>query len=430
MSQRKVDKPRFGRNFNLFWSGQAINDLGSMITIVALPLVVVLRLHGSTFDVGLVEALEWLPTAIISLPVGAWADRRHKRPLLILSNIGQAMAIGTVPLLAAVGGLTFGAVLVVAAVTGVFNMLFQLSYSNYLRSLVAKELLQRANSRFQATGSATRVGGPGVAGILVSAFGAPFALIGDACSFIVSAVTILSIRVVEPEESRSSRTTPYRAAIREGISFVFADPLLRSLVLSMSLSNFCLTAIGAIEIPYLARNLSASPAAIGTMIAIGALGGIAGAIATPYLVRTLGNGRLVWLEMICSAPFVLLLPAAGRGGTGLAIFVLGLIVGEAGITIGSIIVATFRQTYCPHEMLSRVSASVQTLQVGIVPVGAVAGGSLAAWLGNHAALWALCIANLTPALWRLLSPFSRQRDLPDSPVAVPQVAHATPPINS
>jgi MFS family permease len=407
------DRAGLGRDFGLLWSGQAVSQLGSMVTTVALPLVVVLWLHGSTFEVGLVEALQWLPTAAISLPVGAWADRRHKRPLLILANLGQAAAIGSVPAAAALGRLTLAQVLAAALIIGLFELVFQVSYGNYLRSLVRdRTLLRRANTRSQAADSASRVGGPGLAGVLVGAFGAPFALAADAVSFLVSTAALLAIRAAEPPESRSARTVPYLAAIREGLAFTFRDPLLRNLTLSAGLANMCLTALGVIEIPYLARNLGAPAAAIGAVVAAGSIGGLAGAAAAGRLSGVLGDGRVARLALACTAPFGLLLPAAGRG-PGLALFVAGLAFLEGGIVTSAIVVNTFRQSYCPHDMLGRVTASMQTLQLGLVPVGALGGGALAAWAGNRGALWILCAANLAPGAWRLMSPGLRQRDLPE-----------------
>ena len=421
------DQAGLGRDFGWLWSGQTVSQLGSMVTTVALPLVVVLRLHGSTFEVGLVEALQWLPTAVISLPVGAWADRRHKRPLLIAANLGQAAAVGSIPAAAALGRLTLAQVLAAALVIGLFELVFQVSYGNYLRSLVLdRRLLRLANTRSQAADSATRVGGPGLAGVLVSAFGAPFALLADAASFVLSTAALLVIRAAEPPESRSARTVPYLAAIREGLAFTFRDPLLRNLTVSASLANMCLTALGAIEIPYLARDLGAPAAVIGVVIAAGSVGGLAGAAAAGRLSRVLGDGRLSRLALAGTAPFGLLLPAAGRGA-GLALFVAGLAFLEAGIVISAIVVNTFRQSYCPHDMLGRVSASMQTLQLGLVPVGALAGGALAAAAGNRAALWILCFANLAPAGWRLLSPGLRQRDLPAEPSLSPGAPGARQP---
>jgi MFS family permease len=405
---------KLGRNFNLLWTGQTVSQLGSMITTVAMPLVIVMWLHGSTFQVGLAETLQWLPSALIGLPVGAWIDRRYKRPLLLTANIGQALAIGSIPIAAEFGDLTITQVFIAAMVTGCFSMVFTLSYGNYLRTVVSRKLLRTGYSRSQATQSATRVAGPGVAGILVAAFGAPFALFSDAASFLLSTVAILLVRVAEPAASRASKATPYLASVKDGLAFVFRDPLMRSLTVSASLMNLCLTGLNVVEIPYLVRGLHASASAVGVVIALGSVGGIAGAAITPKLTKRVGDGRLIWLTLACTAPFGLLLPLAG-GGPWLAIFVLGLLMIEAGITVSAIVYITFCQTYCPHDMLARVSASVQTFQLGIIPVGALVGGALAAGLGNHGALWVLVVANLAPALWRLLSPYARQRDLPEAP---------------
>ena len=233
------------------------------------------------------------------------------------------------------------------------------------------------------------------------------------------------IRAAEPPESRSARTVPYLAAIREGLAFTFRDPLLRNLTVSASLANMCLTALGAIEIPYLARDLGAP----GRRHRRGHRRGQhrrPGRRRSARRCWSRRRGRLSRLALAGTAPFALLLPAAGRGA-GLALFVAGLAFLEAGIVISAIVVNTFRQSYCPHDMLGRVSASMQTLQLGLVPVGALAGGALAAAAGNRAALWILGAANLAPAGWRLLSPGLRQRDLPAEPSLSPGAPGARQP---
>lgn len=254
-----------------------------MVTTVAMPLVIVIWLHGSTFQVGLVETLQWLPSALIGLPTGAWIDRHYKRPLLITANLGQALAIGSIPAAAALGDLTIAQVFIAAMVVGCFSMVFTLSYGNFLRTVVPKKLLRSGNSRARATQSATRVVGPGLAGLLVAGFGAPFALVSDAVSFLVSIVAILAVRVVEPPESRAPKSVPYRTLVKDGLSFVFRDPLIRSLTISASLMNLCLTGFNVVEIPYLVRDLHASASTVGLVVALGSVGGIAGAAITPKL---------------------------------------------------------------------------------------------------------------------------------------------------
>lgn len=402
------------RNFGLLWSGETVSQVGSMVTTVALPLVAVSWLHGSTLDVGFIVMLEFLPTVILGLVAGAWVDRRTKRPLLIATNIGQAFAIGSIPVAAALGWLMIYQVYVVALVMGVLSLVFQLSYGSYLPTLVPKESLQQANSRLQASGSAARVAGPGIGGLLISAFGAPFALVADALSFLVSFGTLSAIRVEERPESRAHRDTPYLSSIAEGLVLVYRDKQLWTLMISAAVANLCLTAIGTVEIPYLANDLKVTASVIGTIVAVGSLGGIIGAVCTRWMSQKLGDGWAIWLALGILGPSGLLLPLAWPG-VGIVVFVIGLFFLEGGITVSSVVVMTFRQTYCRQDTLGRVGASYRMLQMGTIPLGALLGGVAAAQFGNHNALWIFTVVNFVPAAYRSLTSAGRVRRLPTAP---------------
>lgn len=279
-------------------------------------------------------------------------------------------------------------------------------------------MVWRANSRLQATSSAARVAGPGLGGLLVSALGAPFALIADVLSFVVAAVTIGAIRQPEEPGSLASRKQNYQSSIAESLRFVYRDPILRLVTIGAATVNLAMMAIGTIEIPYLARDLRVSASGIGLIMGIGSLGGIVGAILTGRLAARWGSGRTTWVALSAIGPASLLLPLAPPG-TGLALFAVGLFILQTGTSVSSILTLTFRQTYCPPDMIARVSACVRALQMGTMPLGAFLGGLAGGMAGNRPALWIFGIVSLLPAVLCVILPTARLRDFPDQPSRQP-----------
>ncbi len=147
-----------------------------MVSSIALPLLAIDRLHATTVEVALLEAVEWLPALLIGLPVGILVDRHVPRVLMLGANLGQAAAMASVPLAAALGRLNLALLLGAAAAAGLFAVFFQTAYSPYVRHLVGAPDLVEANARLQAGASVAAVSGPGLGGALVQAVGAASAV--------------------------------------------------------------------------------------------------------------------------------------------------------------------------------------------------------------------------------------------------------------
>jgi MFS family permease len=402
------------RDFRLLWFGETTSRLGSTVSSVAVPLVAVATLHASTFQVGLLVAASWLPWLVIGLPAGAWVDRLPRRPVLVGCDVISLLAFLSVPIAASAAALTIAHLLAVALVAGTAGVFFQTAYQVYLPSLLTPDDLPEGNAKLQGSESAAQVAGPGLAGLLAALFGAVSGLLADAASFLVSAGCLLSIRSREPARRATRRTTTLRTEIVEGLRFVAGDPYLRVLTAFGAASNLALTGYQAILIVFLVRDVGLSAAVVGGLLAAMSLGGVLGATLATRIGRRFGTAHGTLLCELGAAPFGLLIPLTGAGPR-LALPVVGGIVVGAGIVAGNVLKGSFRQTYSPRHLLGRITVSMQLLNYGTIPAGALLAGTLGTTLGVRATIW-IMTASLTPAaLVLLIGPLRRHRDLPTRP---------------
>lgn len=202
------------RDFRLLWAGQSVSDLGTAVSGVVLPLIAVVYLHATAFEVGALAAAEWVPWLLIGLPAGVWVDRLRCRPLMIGCDVVRALAIGSVPVVAAFDALGIGQLFLVASVTGFATVVFQVAYQAYLPSLVDGDGLAEGNAKLQGSQAVAQVVGPGLGGFLVQVLRAPYALIVDAASYLVSGAALLAIRA--REDAPVSAERHLRVEIVEG----------------------------------------------------------------------------------------------------------------------------------------------------------------------------------------------------------------------
>jgi hypothetical protein len=251
------------RDFALLWSAQSVSMVGSEVSGLALPLVAILVLHASTFAVAALGVVEFVPFVLLTLPAGVWADRLRRRPILIASDVGRAIVLGSVPLAYAFGGLTLAQLYVVGFLTGVFTVFFDVSYQSYLPALVDKEHVIEGNAKLELSRAGSQVAGPTLAGALVSTLTASYAVAIDAFSFVVSAVCLMRIRKPEPEPAAAEDRQPMRAEIATGLRYTWRHPLLRPLILQIGMGNFFNASISAILLVFAVRDLHLTATTIG-----------------------------------------------------------------------------------------------------------------------------------------------------------------------
>jgi MFS family permease len=419
-------RARFGgllrqRNFRLLWIGETVNQLGSAMALIGVPLLAVVFLHATSFEVGVLTAAEYLPWLVIGLPAGAWVDRLPSRPVMIVCDVISAALYASIPVAYTAHVLTVGQLVAVQLLAGAVSVVFTTAYQVNLPSLVKDEELAEGNAKLQASASAASLGGRGLSGIVTQAVGATASVIVNAASFLVSAACLLAIRAPEPRKSAPPQRARLRRDVIEGMRLVFRDPYLRPMTLAGALANFALDGYAAIVVVFLVRVVGVSAGLVGLLLAIPGVGGLLGALVARRLVARLGTGRGLLVGVVGSLPAALLVPLTDPGPR-LAFFVIGVLVAGTGVGIFNVILATFRQTYCPRTMIGRVTATMRFLSLGTAPVGAFVGGVLATWLHPRNALWVMMVILAACGTLLLTPAFTRRRDLPAAPSAEPAKA--------
>ena len=365
-------------------------------------------------------AAGWLPYLLFSLFFGAWADRLPRKPILVWTDVGRALVLVTIPIAAFAGALRIEHVLIVAFVAGALTVLFQSAYRPFIPTLVGRDALIDANSKLAVTESASRVAGPSLAGILMSLFTAPLAILIDAASFVLSALAIVAIRTDDPVPPRSARRSIWKE-MGEGIAIAMRDPFIRTVTLIGLIFNVTITIGDAVYILYATRVLGLDGALIGGVFTVGGIASVVGATLVGRTTRRFGIGpsmagaialiALSWGLVLAASgpPLVAALYLAGRS------------------TLAAFAAATFNvtsssvyQAAIPTRLQGRVGGAGQVLGLGMIPIAALIGG----WLGEHVGLWNTLAISLAGQLLGLVyvvaSPLRRIRTTADLPaVSVP-----------
>jgi MFS family permease len=366
-------------DFMRLWAGQSISQFGSQISQLALPLVAILVLEASAFEVALLGALEFLPFLLFALPAGVWVDRLPRRPILVLSDVGRALALVSIPIAAAADAITIWQLYAVGFAVGTLTVTFDVAYQSYLPALVGRGQLVEGNSKLELSRSAAQIGGPGVGGLLVAALTAPYAIAADAISFAASGIFLARIRAAEPPVDVERRSL--RVELVEGLRYLFGDPRWRAFAAYVASINFLSSGfVFSILLVFAVRDLGLSAAEIGLIFAASNAGSVVAALTAQRIARRFGVGpTLIACGMLSGVP-LLLLPLATRE-TAIPLLLAPLVIEAFAIVLFNVTGISYIQSVVPDRMLGRMTASRRFVVWGTIPLGAVAGGALASAIG-------------------------------------------------
>jgi MFS family permease len=412
------------RDFMKMWTGQSISEAGSQVSQLAIPWLAAVGLHATPLEFSLLGVFGFLPFILFALPAGVWVDRLHRLPILIVGDAARAALLLLIPILWATGVLQIWHLLVLEFAIGIFTVFFDVAYQSYLPSLVDREELIEGNSKLQLTVSIAQVGGPSVSGGLIAAITAPYAIVVDAASFVISAAFMLRIRHREtlPEHPEGEERPKMWPQVKEGLHWVVGHRWLRYIATYTATANFCGSVLFAIFLLYAVRSLHLSAVELGVTFAVGAAGSIVGALAANRLQQTFGVGPTIVGTAVFGSFGGILYPLAPHSFP-LPFLMLGQAIFMFGAVTYNITQVSLRQAITPERLQGRMNAAMRWIVWGTIPLGTLTGGAIATGTNLKTALWVGAIGELFAAVPLLLSSVRKIGEMP-APVDEPTPAQA------
>lgn len=402
-------------DFLKLWLGQTISLFGTQVKFLALPLTAILVLDATPAQMGLLTAIESLPAIFIGLFVGVWVDRRRRRPILIATDLGRMLLVLVIPVAALLGVLRIEILYLSAFGTGALGLVFGVAYQSYLPTLVAPTQLVEGNSKLELSRSGAEIVGPGLGGLLTQWFTAPVALVADALSFGVSAVSLMLIRTPEPQPEIGERSESVLRAAWDGLRIVWKHPTLRALLGCMSMVNLFNALLETVALLYMTDKLGLGPELIGLVFASGSVGFMTGALAAGRITRRIGLGPTVIIGVLIAAASDFVLPLVD----GPVVFITVMLIASQlcfglGITLYNVGQASLRQGITPNHLRGRMNATFRVASSVLTPIGALLGGALGGTIGLQATLLVAASGEVLVALWAIFSAIRTQREQPES----------------
>ncbi|NUR59870.1 MAG: MFS transporter [Catenulispora sp.] len=374
-----------GPDFRRIWISVTISSLGDGMRFVALPLLAA-RLSSDPRQIAAVYLAEQLPLPLFGLLAGAFADRADRRRILWLADALRAGAVGALAAAVAAHALTIHLLIGVGFVLGLGQTFYNGAWSGMVPTLVAPKNLTRANARLQAGAlvSDTLLGTPLGALLFGIAAALPFTV--DAASFAAAAALAFLLR---GDFGPTAATAPatwltLRHDMAHGVRWLWRHHLLRRLCLIAGVTNLVTAALIAVLVLYARHTLHVGSLGFALLIASFAVGGMAGAAATPGLTSRFGSRPVL---TVTAAATALASAAAGAATSGPAAGAAIAAFGAANLA-WSITAVSLRQRLVPAELLGRVAMAYQMVIGGATAAGAAAGGFVAGAFGLRAPFYA------------------------------------------
>jgi predicted MFS family arabinose efflux permease len=398
-------------DFAHLWAAQTVSQIGTQFSVVVLPLLAAVTLSASPLALGLLSAAAGLPHLLFGLLAGAWVDRLPRRPLMIAADLGRFALMATIPIAAWRGILTVELLIAIAFFVEALTVFFDIAYLAYLPSLVAGDQLVEANSRLEASASASQVIGPAFGGTLVRLLGAPNAMLIDAVSYLASAFMLARIKVQEVI-AREETDNGILRQIAEGLVRLWRDPLLRPLALASGAVNFGGWVFLSIYVLYLTRTLGIDAGVVGLVFAMGGVGALAGSMLATPARRRWGTGPVLLGSMLLFGLFGLTVPlAVAFPRYALPLIVAAELLQWLALTIYNINAVSLRQEVTPQALLGRISGSMRFISIGMWPLGSLVGGYLGGKIGLPATLVVGALGMLLAFLPLVFSSIPRLREI-------------------
>ena len=397
-----VETPRLlhNRDFMLLWGGQVVSTLGSMASHVIFPLLI-LALTDSPTAAGIAGALRFVPYLVLSLPVGALIDRWDRKRVMVISDLGRALAVGSIPVAMGLDALTLVHIYIVCFVEGSLFVFFNIAEVAALPRVVPRGQLPEATAYNEAGFGVAHIVGPSLGTILYQTFGRAVPFIADAVTYLVSLASLLAIRTQFQKESTVAKRD-LLAEIGAGLRWLWSKPLIRFMAFLTGGINLVNAAMPLVII-VLAKDLGASDGEIGIIFSIGGAGAILGSIVGGRIQRRFTFGQVIvatmWVE---TCAFLLLAAMPGYIWVG----VLAAVFSFVG-PVYNVVQFSYRVALIPDELQGRVNSTFRLLAFGFMPIGAAASGVVIEHFGVRPAIVLLAACLFVLAILTSLNRYVR-----------------------
>jgi MFS family permease len=331
-----------GTSFTRLWSAYAVSTFGTYLALDALPLIAIRVLHTGPGAVSALAAAGLAVGVVLALPLGPWVEYRPKRPVMVATDLLRFAAMLSIPVAFAFGVLGYAQLLIVSVVVAAADIAFRAASGAYLKSVVSHEDLLAANGRFESTTWTATALGPPLGGTAIGLFGPVTTVLADACSYLLSAAALGSIRAGEPRPDRGKAARTRAADLFAGWRYLLAHPGLRPLLLNSAAVNGLIMATAPVLAVLMLGRLGFPTWQYGLAFGIPCLAGLLGSRLSPWLVRRYGERRIVLVAGSLRACWPIGLAGITAGLDGLVLVILveaGLI---ASIGIFNPVMATYR----------------------------------------------------------------------------------------
>jgi MFS family permease len=337
----------------------------------------------------------------------------RRRRVLITGDAARAVLLTTIPVAYVLGVLTIAQLLVIQFVIGIFTVFFDVAYQSYLPQLVHRDHLIEGNSKLQLTVSIAQVAGPSAAGGLIAAITAPYAIVADAISFVISTLFLVDIKKVEtlPERVEGAPKPRMWPEVKEGINWIVRNPYLRRIAATTGTSNLFGSMTFAIFVLYALRVLRLQAWEIGLVFAAGSVGAIIGALLANRIQKALGVGPTIIAMAMIYSPAFILVPLAPKSFP-LPFLIAAFFTAQFGGVAYNITQISLRQAITPERLQGRMNAAMRWIVWGTIPIGTLLGGVVATAFSLRTALFAGALIGAPTFLFVLFSPLRTMREIP------------------
>ncbi|HFZ5457795.1 MFS transporter [Staphylococcus aureus] len=376
----------FNKNFTFYLIGIAFSNMGSAFTTFVFPLMI-LKLTGSAFQVGIVSALSFIPYAILGLPAGALIDRLNKKTIMKCADIIRFVSYLSIPVLSFFNMLSIFQIYVVAIISGIGLVFHSISEVSIIPSIVKEEDLASANSYIYATQNVSEFLGPIIGGLLYTYMGYSILIFIDSMTFLLSFFSLILIKIetksIFNQEKLSGKN--FLSDVKVGFDYLLSNSTIRVMAVVVSLSNLIISPYYIYIVMFVKEDMNQSSQALGLVLGISSLGALIGSLSASFLLKLFNFGKLIVIILFLDTIFRLMLPFSTY------IFILIPLLGLTYMTqsILNIAIITLRQKKCSENMLGRVNSVFKTMDFAFRPIGLFLGGIL---LENKGGFYALTIS--------------------------------------